>query len=620
MRGLLCMASVFAMAFCLQGGVLEDWIESTDYPEELQEWLLELREHPLDLNTASLSELSALPFIGRSGAKEIIRLRFRLGGLESMSSIDTLSILSGAQRSSLSEFTTVSRRYQALDRAVIRSSADASADSKEKIESSMTGYRLRADFRGGDGTAGYLYGIRRPNQTRFFEETSFGIELPRERMRPRLLVGDYQIETGTGLLFATAYGMGSWLSSTDALSVPLARGLVSRPSSSRLALQRGLALESSTEAITARLFGAINRLDASVNSGETVSITEGTSSSTELYAARKDQLEEQLIGADIEYNRGHYSLGATAYSAGFSPGFNSADEFEPMPRLEKSSLKVGSIHARVNYRSLQAISEVAGSSGGGAAHQSALTYQDERSAWSLYHIYADEAFYSPHSRLWGGFCEDAGNARQTGMRSMLRGKGYQLSIGGETERTPFRTSTSPLRKAGDQLNAQLRLYPGSAVELSGLINRRWNELTSAIDEAVYQRTDRGRLEVLFYGREEYKVRLELKSSVRNTGHQHALGTLAFFQMKTAVLGIQALSRITMWNVEHSDASMSLYESSVYGAYPLVSLFGTGRRITLQFSKGWNSLRLGTKLGHTVSESVNETVETVDFALEISYRQ
>lgn len=620
MRGVLCIILLISTAVCLQGGVYEDWIEAADYPEELEEWLADLRLHPLDLNTASVSDLSKLPFMDRATAHAIVHMRRTAGGWRSVADVDTLANLSAAQKASLADFTAVAHDYLALERAVMRNAASVSAKTNEQIESAMAGYRMRADFRTNNGSAGYLFGLRRPRQSDFFEEASFGVELPQEEYRPRLLAGDYQIETGTGLVFATAYGMGSWLSSSDAITVPAARGLACRPTASRLARQRGLAAEYTSGAMTARLCGAINRLDAAISDGETVKITEGTTASDELDAVREDRLEERLVGANAEYMREDYAIGVAAYTADFAPDFSANNPLEPMPRLTESSLRVGSVFTRLTYGSVQALSEAAASGGGGIAHQSALTFQDKRSAWTVYHVYADETFYSPHSRLWGGYGDDAGNTRQTGVRTVLRGQGYQLSLGGSAERTPFRTSTSPLRKSGDRLRALLRVYPGAAVAISGQFERRWNELASALDESILQRIDRSRVEVLFSGREEYKLRLDLKSALRNTGRQHALGTVLLFQVKTTLHGILTVPRIAMWNVEDSDASMSMYESSVYGAYPLVSLYGTGRRFSMLLGRRWDGFRIGAVLGHTVMENLNETSETVDFALEISYRQ
>jgi hypothetical protein len=86
--------------------------------------------------------------------------------------------------------------------------------------------------------------------------------------------------------------------------------------------------------------------------------------------------------------------------------------------------------------------------------------------------------------------------------------------------------------------------------------------------------------LVYHGQEEYKARLELKSSSRNTGRDHALGTLAYFQIKSAMRGVKFIARVCVWNAEHSDAAPSMHESSIYGAYPLVSLDGTGRRGSL----------------------------------------
>jgi hypothetical protein len=177
-----------------------------------------------------------------------------------------------------------------------------------------------------------------------------------------------------------------------------------------------------------------------------------------------------------------------------------------------------------------------------------------------------------------------------------------------------------LRKSGDNLETQARVFPGDAVELNFLAGRRWNEIASESEPAIGRTTDRGRMEFIIHGQEEYKVRVEVKSSKRETGHNHSLGTLTFFQIKSALLGMKLTARATFWNIEHADASLAMHESSVYGAFPLVSLDGTGRRIALMLTKYWSGFHFGGKIAHTVSTSADDTSEYVDLALELGFNR
>jgi hypothetical protein len=614
------LALVFGFACCSWGQVMEDWIEAADNPEELQVWIQELRENPLDLNQATVEELSRLPFMDNEAAKRMLKRRGESEGFDTFEDAIQLAGLTDAQVESMREFTYVPQIPVMPARSVIRSGGSISGDAGKRLETSNAGYRLRADIEGNEGQTGFLFGYRGADRTEFFQDASFGISVPSKGYRPRLLAGDFQMESGTGLVFATSYGMGSWMSSSDAFRVPESKGLVSRPSSNRLAVQRGVATEIEYRFLKVQMIAALNRLDAAIENGEAMSITEGASSSTELEQARDNQLEERLLGASVKADGGWCRTGMTGYASEFTPGFRPTDIRETMPRLGERRLQVGSVYGRASRGSLEAISEFASASSGGIAHQSALTWQENNASWSIYHLYADAGFYSPHSKFWSGFGEDAGNAKSTGLRASWRGQGYRLALSGSTERTPFRTSTSPLRKSGDNIEAQVRVFPVDAFELNLLTGRRWNEITSQTEPSIGKSTDRGRLELIYHGQEEYKVRVELKSSARETGHNHALGTLAFFQIKSAVRGVKLIARVSVWNVENSDASLGMHETSIYGAYPLVLLDGTGRRSSLMLVKQWNGFQLGCKIAHTIAERVNDETETVEFAMELGYRR
>jgi hypothetical protein len=340
MKWVANLALIWGIASCGWCQVMEDWIEAADNPEELQVWIQELRENPLDLNRATFEELSRLPFMDAEAAERLLKLRSEQSGFITINSVIHSAGLSDAQAASMREFVYVPHVPAVAARSMIRGAGSISGDAGKRLESSQAGCRVRADFRGNEGQTGYLLALRRSECAEFLQEASFGISVPPSEFRPRLLAGDFQMEAGTGLVFATSYGMGSWMSSSDALRVPEAKGLVSRPSSNRLAVQRGVASEIDYRFLSVHLIAALNQLDASIEEGEVISITEGAPSTPELERARNGQLSEQLLGASLEADWGWYRTGITGYSAEFTPDFRPSEIIEPMPRLYESRLRV----------------------------------------------------------------------------------------------------------------------------------------------------------------------------------------------------------------------------------------------------------------------------------------
>jgi hypothetical protein len=597
---------------------LDDWVESSADPQELQAWWDDLRQNPLDLNRAAAEEIARLPLFDRAATQAVVSARRERGGFGSLDEALNLPSLTPAQRDVLRALTTVElpRRW----RADISAMGGAEGRNHARFAPDHWSSRLRAIFRG-EQQRGFLFGIRDAGGRDLFAETSFGIELDQPAVGTRWLMGDFQCETGTGLVFASPFGMGQWLASSDALGPGQTRGLDLRPSSNRRLVLRGAATEIRRGPLDVMLVGNWSRRDAAIGDSVAARLTEGESAAgEELAAAREGQVEERLVGASAQLNSRTVLAGAAGYTARFDPPL-APDASDALPGLRGSDLQVGSVFVSAGGARLNLTSEFAASNPGGVAHQTAVSCRGQRVGLALYHVRADEDFFSPRSVQWDGFGTAAQNAEVTGVRIQAIWPRHTLAAALSTSRTPFRTATSPLTKGASSLETHWRAALSAQSELHLRLTRRWNEDASENAAAPEVTTDAARAELrLGDDQQTFRVRFELRSAHRDRDADRKLGSLLFVQGTQRTRWLEVTARLTVYHLENSDVAMQVYELPLRGEYPLVTLSGSGGRATLVLARDWPGFRTAAKVAHGRRSAADGDHDELTFGLEFTYRR
>jgi hypothetical protein len=610
---LLALSATVALAQSL-----DDWVESSADPQELQAWWDDLRQNPLDLNRAAPEEIALLPLFDRTAAREVIGARRERGGFRTLDEALNLPLLTNAQRDVLRSLTTV--QLPRGWRADVSTLGSARGGNDAHFTPDRWSSRLRAIFRGRQQRA-FLFGIRDGGGHDLFAETSFGIELSQPSAGARWLMGDFQCETGTGLVFASPFGMAQWLASSDALGPSQTRGLDLRPSNNRRLVLRGAATEIRHGPLNLMLMGNWSRRDAAIGDSGAERLTEGESaSSEELAAARKGQVEERLAGGSAQVHFRGLRGGAAGYVSRFDPPL-APDASDGEPGLQGSRLRVSSVFISADAAGVNLTSEFAVSNPGGVAHQTALSCRGERVGLALYHLRADEDFFSPRSVQWDGFGAAAQNAEVTGARIRAIWPRHTLTAAMSVCRTPFRTATSPLKKTASLLEMHWRVALPAKSELYLRLTRRRGEDASENTAAQEVTTDAARAEWrLENDQQAFRVRFELRSAHRDGDADRKLGSLLFMQGTQRTRWLEVTARITVFHLENSDVAPQVYELPLRGEYPLVTLSGSGRRATLLLAGDWAGFRTAAKVAHERSSAVAGDHDELTFGLEFTYRR
>ncbi len=337
--------------------LLEDLDDAIGDPTQLAELLAELREHPIDLNTASAEDLAQIPSLGPTLARTIIGFRESSGPFDALSEV---RLVQGVTE----EVWLAARPYLTL-----RPSRDTEALSVNQLLRTLQFEWLQRAGRRLDLGRGYDHDTTRTTyagspvryytrlRARAMRHLSLNLTLekdPGERFvwdpsthtygfdyatahlafrdlgrLKTLVIGDYIANFGQGVVLwrSSAFGKGR-----EAVR-PLARagsGLLPYGSTDENSFFRGLAATVLlTSSLSVSAFASRRRLDATVvepdmmdvdrleDLGDATTLSENGLHRTPTELAKKDAVREDVLGGAIDLQRGRARLGLVGYHSRF---------------------------------------------------------------------------------------------------------------------------------------------------------------------------------------------------------------------------------------------------------------------------------------------------------------
>jgi len=377
-------ANKFALLFILilYGGVglaqqpdVESFLERQDeYSDisDLLEMLADLEKKPIDLNLATIEQLAALPWISDMLARTIIQFRQQTGGFQS---VQQLSQIDGID----DELILILKNYITIFPPKIPHLLSISA--KTRI-----GQKLKQP-------EGIKKGIYAPSPSHIYNRYiiqygnnfSFGILLEKDSGEKRwddlrcyffkyqdrsnqkkVIVGNYRLEFGLGLIFGNPYYYSKGGSPVYSLKRHTKEVIEYKIVDENASLY-GIAGQLSFKSYQIFLFYSENLRNASLNLDGTIKNFHSSGyhrSASEI--KKKNNLTEQLIGARINLKpTSNYSLGMTYYHNRFSRRFAPVSETQNLyPANQNLNALVGTdfnaIFGRLNFLGEAAISRSRG--------------------------------------------------------------------------------------------------------------------------------------------------------------------------------------------------------------------------------------------------------------------
>ncbi len=400
--------------------VLEDLTddEISGDPTDLLEQLEDLRENPLDINTAPAEDLALVPAFSSLVAETIVRFRETFGPFESIPELRSVEGITEGVFFEARPYLKIGPELPAVARAIsrypsvpslaeIRAGArvevlqrvqrrldlgegfDALPDSLVDDPDAPTRYagsperiytRIKATYRRNisanvtlekDPGERFAFDGGSPG----YDFASFHLAALRVGRVEALVLGDYVLEFGQGLALWRAAGFGKGRESVRPL-VKRGRGVRPYGSTDENQFFRGAA---ATLAVTPDLyvtaFGSRRTLDASFNDVDTTDvegpITDATVAGlaadglhrTPNEIAKKDALGQTLFGGGVEYRFDRATVGVVGYNARFDNPIALGEQ--PYERFDFAGDQstVASAYANVFLGTFQLFGEVASSEG-----------------------------------------------------------------------------------------------------------------------------------------------------------------------------------------------------------------------------------------------------------------
>lgn len=585
------------------------------------EILEELKQEPLDLNTASASELTAIPWFTPLMAEEIVAHRERVKGFASLDDLRSLPRFSDELFEKVRPYLKVVRvrgKRGLPVKLILRSRlVERSPISEGYVGGARKVYnRVRVDY-GEKLSLGFL--AEKDAYERSYRDFLCGyITISNLKPLKRAVLGNYQLDFAEGLLFSPP----RFIMKTSGIIKGSERGLKPYASSDENSSLLGGALALWVSGIQFIPFYSNSELDATLGeSGRVTSLYGSGYHRTQTELDKVDKVTEELFGSRIEYRKSDWlKVGLTGCRGTYEPGFE--------PQVLGYYSFAGDAYSLLGadfdllLGDLDFFGEYAKSLGLGDGGVLGLSLNLPTVELSTLVRDYDDDFSSPHS---SGF-SDVGDKNESGVigavnyrlskRTKLRGYSdlfhhprpayralFPLSGGetvGEFEHLPLKDLTLRIR-----YKSKAKEKPTDMENGSKLLSHRREHLRLQADWEESRR-----LSFRFRGEVSRAKIADLASEERG-------GMLLFGLVAKPVDGLRLEGRTVYFDTDSYEARIYQYENDLPGVMRNQALHGRGRRSYLLL-QGKLRKNLKASLKYGITEKEEEATE-IDYGLQLDVR-
>jgi hypothetical protein len=315
--------------------LLEEHLYAAESEEDsyLIEYIDELLENPININNAGTVELSQLPFISSPDIQKIIDHRNRYGPFFSKQELYIIKDIPEDRIRDILPFVTVSEIIKKTVseelfvpmKISIRSRAKKS-NLYEKEEYSWGNFnRMKIDMNK-KITAGLLT-EKDEGEKQLNDLTTAYVKINDFYFIHNLIIGDYKIETGQGLLLWSGYGMPKNAEVINSV-YKKSRGITPNSGSSEMSFFRGIAYEHSYNNFILRGFYSGRHRDAATDQHRIIRLLKDGYHRTGLELSRKNSIYEKMTGGSFTYSSELFEAALTGIASSFSKNYlNGSNKF-----------------------------------------------------------------------------------------------------------------------------------------------------------------------------------------------------------------------------------------------------------------------------------------------------
>ncbi len=570
--------------------------------EELVEYVEDLINNPVDLNTADVFELSKLPNMNSQAAQIIIEHRIKFGYFYSPNELfairdldkqlieGILHFIKTSEQKITTEETEPDYDYKGpvitKSKFKIRSRATSDLQNRAGFENSkFLGSKLKSYNKflfnyDKNFQAGFLI-EKDAGETSFSDFSSFHLQYRDDGLIKNIIAGDYMLEFGQGLALWSPFGFSK---GADAVFPVKKKARYLRPytSAAEFRFYRGAASTFAFNDFNVTAFYSNNTFDASIDSvtGEIISVGQTGYHRTESEWNKKNSAKQQLFGGVIDYKyNGKLNLGLIYYNVSFDKYFTSKSLYD----LSGKSFNYTSAYYEINFSKINFFGE-ASFDGTTVASINGIQFSADQ-----YFIFTTSVRNYPrnYNNLLGfGFSERSGKINnEIGLYSGFKWKTMigVLNLYYDIFKFPYRTNTNSLSSEGDELLLDFVSMPFTDFETRLRYKYENKEVTSLVDNEDYivmRLKQTARIEFIYYLAKNLNLKTRVEYNhffIKDAGIKEN-GFLFFQDVKYAVnKNLNLAGRIIFYHTDSFSSAVYEYENDLFGVMPNLAMYGKGIR-------------------------------------------
>ncbi len=592
--------SIFAQVDTLSNrndieNLLEDTSEGQDesYNYDILEYL---SQNPILINTASIKDLTKIPFITRTQAASIIKHRNLLGGIYD---VDQLKFIEGVSFATIEKilpfiklgdeqpltFTEIIENKFDQVKLNLRSRGIYDIQEKEAFKSSKfpnSRWKIYNRFLAEHSNKFRIGALmeKDPGEKRLNDFTTFHLQIKNFDFIKNIIVGDYTFEFGQGLAMWSRYAFSKGSEAVEVLPRN-PRGLIPYLSTDENQFLRGISLVSSYEKFTLSAFLSSKYLDASIDTVTnliTALRIDGLHRTTN-EISKKNNVSEKIFGATIEYDIPEYgNVGLLFYKSIFSNRFQRKSILDP----DSDQFSYLSASYSFGYDKINLNGETAfGQSGFATLNSLQLNVNKNLSLIFSYRNYSKE-YWNNHSN---GFGERDFAQNETGFYSGVRLKTIYGTFNFYYDQFsfPYVSEKYPFAAKGNDYLIYYSTKPSKNSELRLRYKNEKKEISTAINDVYLltgKRTQNIRGEFIFSPSTYFRLRsrLEFVSVTPQLPRSKDEGYLIFQDVKYQPhKNLSFSTRVIFFKTDSYDSRVYEFENDLVGVMTNPALYGDGIR-------------------------------------------
>lgn len=572
--------------------------------EDLYEQLFQLYQNPIDLNKATYEELASLYVLSVTQIKNLLAHRAEFGDFLSIYELQVVKSFDLPVIQQLLPFVELRFKTQnplqnmsrATDHYLVLRGAQTLERSKGYTENKYPGspqqlylrYRLSSprDFQIG------FVAEKDAGEKNYLDFYSFHFQLKNKGKLKNLVLGDYQVQFGQGLVAGAGFFLGK---GSEAVTTIRRSNVGIRPYSSLLegGNLRGAAATYQLGKTDLTGFYSYNKRDASIDEADGEreeyfsSILTAGYHRTETELARKNQLTEQNMGFNGTYRFYNGYIGATLLHTQFDAVLMRRPRLYNKFEFTGKQNTVAGANFTYTWQNFNFFGEAARSSSGGkgltGGWVAALSRQIE---WAVHFRHYDKNFHSFYSNA---LAEGSRNINEQGTYMGLKySPTKSLTFSGFYDRFKFpwlrylvdapSNGYDYLLRASYQINKKALVYAQYHAEHKGK-NLPDNTTPTDIVVNTVRENMMGNLDYSVSRAFRLRTRVQV-NSFQYEGRAKSVGYALIQDFEGTIKKLQLNGRIAYFATDNYDSRIYAFENTVLYAVSFPAYYGKGIRMYL----------------------------------------